>query len=158
MPSSSSEREREERRLLDSSEEGSDEDDDEEDEEVAETQKGEGGPPRQSPDEEEDVDIEEILVTNSFKVDVIAEYGGSVKDDLILHWGISKKDLFQWTGPDDRYLPLETVRFQDGKSAAQTKFIRDAKTPTLRAVHLNFWWKEAMEPAVKSLSFVLFEP
>jgi type IV secretory pathway protease TraF len=28
----------------------------------------------------------------------------------------------------------------------------------LRSIHLNFYWKEAMEPPVKSMSFVLFEP
>jgi hypothetical protein len=66
--------------------------------------------------EEEDVDIEELLVTNSFKVDIFIDYQNT-KDDVILHWGISKKDLYQWTGPDDRYLPPQTIRFQDGKAA-----------------------------------------
>jgi hypothetical protein len=35
--------------------------------------------------------LEELLVSNSFKVDIIADYGNA-KDDLILHWGICKKE------------------------------------------------------------------
>ena len=95
-------------------------------------------------------------MTNSFKVDLIAEYQNNPSEELILHWAISKKNPGEWNSPDDRYLPTQTVRFRDGK-ACQTKFIRDPKAPNLRTIHLNFWWKEAMEPSVKSMSFVLME-
>ena len=60
--------------------------------------------------------MEEKLVTNCFKVDMIAEFSNTA-DDLILHWGISKKNPGEWNGPDDRYLPKDTIRFQDGKAA-----------------------------------------
>lgn len=53
-------------------------------------------------------------------VDMIAEYKDQ-SDDLVLHWGISKKQVGEWTGPDDKFLPIDTKRFPDGK-ACQTKF------------------------------------
>lgn len=55
------------------------------------------------------------MVTISFKVDIIAEYANTV-DDLVLHWGISKKVFGEWGAPDDRYLTKDTVRFGDGKA------------------------------------------
>ncbi len=60
----------------------------------------------------EDIDEEEKLVTISFKFDIIAEYTNTI-DDLILHWAISKKNFGEWSAPDDRYLPKDTVRFRD---------------------------------------------
>lgn len=74
----------------------------------------------------------------------------------MLHWGISKKNPCEWFGPDDRFLPLDSIRFKDGK-ACQTKFQKDPRSPGLRSLHINFWWKETIEPAVKSMSYVLFE-
>jgi hypothetical protein len=111
----------------------------------------------------QDIDEEERLVNNSFKVDIITEFANT-QEELILHWGISKRNAGEWNSPDDRYLPDDTLRFRDGK-ACQTKFLRDHSTTSggakaignLRSVHINFWWKEAMEPAVKSMSFVLME-
>lgn len=29
-------------------------------------------------------------------------------DDLILHWGIGKKILYDWIAADDKFLPKET--------------------------------------------------
>ena len=51
-----------------------------------------------------DDDEDEKIVTNTFKVDIIAEWANT-KDDLILHWAISKKNVGEWTTPDDRFLP-----------------------------------------------------
>jgi hypothetical protein len=75
----------------------------------------------------EDIDEEEKLVTNSFKVDLIAEYG-NLQEELILHWAISKKNIGEWNNVDDRYIPRDTTIFRDGK-ACQTKFIKDPKIP-----------------------------
>lgn len=97
------------------------------------------------------------MVNNSFKVDMIAECTNLKDEDLILHWGISKKNVGEWNAPDDRYLTLDTVRFRDGK-ACQTKFSRDPSNTAMRHVHLNFWWKEGLEPCVKSMSYVFMEP
>jgi len=105
---------------------------------------------------DEDVDDEEHLVTNSYKVDLIAEQYTNAGEELVLHWGISKKTPCDWNSPDDRYLPVDTIRFRDGK-ACQTKFQRDSKSPGMRQIHINFWWKEQVEAAVKSMSFVFFE-
>lgn len=102
------------------------------------------------------MDLEETLFTNVYKVDLIAEYNGNLTEDLILHWGISKKNPGDWTSPDDRYLPKDTVRFTDGK-ACQTKFAIDSRTPNMRSIFLKFWWKEDMEPPVKSMSYVFLE-
>jgi hypothetical protein len=87
---------------------------------------------------------------------MIAEFVGTAKDDLILHWGISKKNFGEWTSPDDRYLPKETTRFQGG--IGQSKFISDRNKPVFRSVHIKIHWKDQMEPAVKSMSFVFYEP
>ena len=106
-----------------------------------------------SEEEQKRDDVEEI--TQSFKIDLIADYGNT-QEDLVMHWGISKKNPGEWTSPDDRYLTSSTARFSDGK-ACQTTFIRDVSTPSIRAIKLNIWWKEGVEPAVKTLSFVLFE-
>ena len=76
--------------------------------------------PQVKAEDEQDIDIEETLVTNSFKVDLIAEYTNQ-SEELVLHWGISKKNPGEWTGADDRFLPKDTTRFKDGK-ACQTKF------------------------------------
>lgn len=61
------------------------------------------------------------------------------RDELILHWGIGKKQAGEWTAPDDKYLPSETKRFGDGK-ACQTKFIKDASDPNYRSIHIDFNW------------------
>ena len=121
-------------------------------------EKKQEGNTEESKQEDEDIDEEEKLVTNSFKVDLIAKCAATA-DDLILHWAISKKNFGEWNSPDDRYLPKETIRFKDGK-ACQTKFTRgkDSKESLYRAIHINFQWKEEMEPAVKSMIFVLHEP
>ena len=59
--------------------------------------------------------------------------------------------------PDDKYLPLETKRMPDGK-ACQTLFIKDKVQPAFRSIHMDISWKKDVEPAVKSLSYVLTEP
>lgn len=105
---------------------------------------------------DDDVDEDEHLVTNSYKVDLIAEQYTNAGEELVLHWGMSKKNPCEWNSPDDRYLPADSIRFRDGK-ACQTKFQRDPKSPGMRQVHINFWWKEQVEAAVKSMSFVFFE-
>ena len=46
---------------------------------------------------------------------MIAKYQDP-SDDLVLHWGIGKKQPFEWTGPEDKFLPLESVRWPDGKA------------------------------------------
>lgn len=109
-----------------------------------------------NPKAEEDLDEEEHLVTNSYKVDFIAENYLNHGEELVLHWGLSKKTPCEWNSPDDRYLPPDSSRFRDGK-ACQTRFQRDPKSPGLRQLHINFWWREQLEAAVKSMSFVFFE-
>lgn len=125
--STTTEREREERKILDSSDDEDEDYDDEEQEANDDEDESDVGekklksPSKNKLQDEEDVDIEETLITNSFKVDIIVEYG-NLTQDLVLHWGISKKNVGEWNSPDDRYLPKETTRFRDGK-ACQSKFI-----------------------------------
>ena len=65
---------------------------------------------------------------------MIAEFTNTV-EELILHWGISKKNFGEWNSPDDRYMPKESTKFKDGK-AFQTKFIKDRKKITYRSIHI----------------------
>ncbi len=46
-------------------------------------------------------------MTNKFIIDMIALYKDP-SDDLVLHWGIGKKELWGWQAPDDKFLPRET--------------------------------------------------
>ncbi len=46
---------------------------------------------------------------------MIADYKDN-NDELILHWGVGKRIPGEWTGPDDKYLPLDTKRWPDGKA------------------------------------------
>lgn len=53
-------------------------------------------------------------------VDLIAEFKDR-NDDLVLHWGVGRKAFGEWTGVDEKYMPLDTKRWPDGK-ACQTVF------------------------------------
>lgn len=112
-------------------------------------------------EEEEEIDAEkddeeDTQITNRFTVDMIAQCQNN-PDDLILHWGMSKKNPGEWGPPDDKYFPLETKRFTDGK-ACQTKFIKDQDKPDFREIKMDIKWIQELEPAVKSISYVLHEP
>jgi hypothetical protein len=36
---------------------------------------------------------------------------------LVLHWGVGRKNVGEWTAADEKYLPLDTKKFPDGKAA-----------------------------------------
>lgn len=40
----------------------------------------------------------------------------SQSEDLILHWGMSRKQIGEWGPPDEKFFPLATKRFTDGKA------------------------------------------
>jgi hypothetical protein len=51
-------------------------------------------------------------------VDLIAEFKDR-NDDLVMHWGLGRKNVGEWTGPDDKFLPLpssDNKRWPDGKA------------------------------------------
>ena len=87
---------------------------------------------------------------------ILIAYYKDTTDELILHWGIGKRVPGEWTSPDDRYLPKETKRWTDGK-ACQTKFLKCSENPFFRTIHIDFQWIQEIEPAVKSMSYVLLE-
>ena len=60
-----------------------------------------------------------------------------MSEDLVLHWAIGRKVLFEWTEPDDKFLPLSTKKFGDGK-ACQTTFIKDVGDRDFRTIHIEF--------------------
>ena len=114
-----------------------------------------------SEDEEEVIDLEkdeedeDKRITNKYIVDMIAKYK-EINDDLVLHWGIGKKAPFEWVGADDKFLPLESKRWPDGK-AVQTKFILNKGNKDYRTLHIDFFWLEEIEPSIKSMSYVFLE-
>ena len=82
-----------------------------------------------SEDEEEDIDLEkdddddgDSTVIHKYAVDMIAACKDT-NEELMLHWGIGRKNAADWTGPDDKFLPKDSKRWPDGK-AVQTKFIK----------------------------------
>ena len=86
---------------------------------------------------------------------MIAQYTNQV-ENLILHWGMSRKNPNEWGPPDDKFFPLETKRFTDGK-ACQTKFIPDLEFQNYRSIHMDLSWISNLEAPIKSISYVLCE-
>ena len=95
-----------------------------------------------SEDEEEAIDYEkdeeddDKSITNKYIVDMIAQYKDQ-NDELILHWGIGKKVANEWVCPDEKYIPIESKIFHDGK-ACQTKFVKNAGNNLFRTIHIDF--------------------
>jgi len=48
-------------------------------------------------------------------VDLIAEFKDR-NEDLVLHWGIGKKQIGEWVAADDKFLPPDTKKWGDGKA------------------------------------------
>jgi len=79
-----------------------------------------------SEEEEEEIDYEkdeseeDKLVTSKYIVDMIAYYL-ETSDELMLHWGTGRKVANEWVAAEDRFLPLGSKKWPDGK-AVQTPF------------------------------------
>lgn len=114
-----------------------------------------------SEDDEEEIDYnndEEELAgvkTHRFTIDLVARYVDE-EDDLILHWGMSRKKIGAWGTPDLAFQPVESQQWPDGL-ACQTKFIKEAELPSIRLVTIVIKWVEEVDQPVNSLSFVLTE-
>jgi hypothetical protein len=61
--------------------------------------------------------------THKFTVDLVARYPDE-SDDLLLHWGMSRKHAGAWGTPDASFLPAQSTSWPDGL-AVQTTFARD---------------------------------
>jgi hypothetical protein len=48
--------------------------------------------------EKEDED-DNKQITNKYDIDLIAQYKDTT-DDLVMHWGMARKNLFEWTEPE----------------------------------------------------------
>ena len=58
--------------------------------------------------------------THRFTIDLVARYP-DVSDDLVLHWGLSRKKEGAWGTPDPAFHPVGTRTWHDGL-ACQTTF------------------------------------
>ena len=65
--------------------------------------------------EEDDEEHEDSQITNKYVVDLIAEFKDR-NEDLVLHWGIGKKQIGEWIAADDKFLPPDTKKWGDGKA------------------------------------------
>lgn len=95
------------------------------------------------------------VVTHRFTIDLIARYPDE-SDDLILHWGMSRKAAGAWGSPDAAFLPPQTNRWPDGL-ACQTCFVREPENPSLGSITIVVKWVEEVDQPVTSISFVLTE-
>ena len=77
-------------------------------------------------------------------------------DDLVLHWGVGKRAVGEWVAVDEKFMPVDTKRFADGK-ACQTKFQVDRQHPDYRKIHIELSWVQDIEPPLKSMSYVFME-
>ncbi len=81
----------------------------------------------QTSSSEEDVDYEndaeekvELVHTHRFIVDFFARYPDEA-DNLVLHWGMSRKKEGAWGSPDPSFIPSNSQNWPDGL-ACQTTF------------------------------------
>lgn len=51
--------------------------------------------------------------THKFTIDLIARYPDEA-DELVLHWGMSRKKAGAWGTPDASFLPPRTAAWPDG--------------------------------------------
>ena len=105
----------------------------------------------------DDVDVSSDVreFANRYTVDLIVEYHDT-SDNLMLHWGVGRKDAGEWARADDFQLPTGSIRWPDGV-ATQTPFVKDAFYPEFRSLQLVFEWTEDQEAPVQALNFVVLE-
>ena len=94
------------------------------------------------------------MSSSKYKVDLIATFPDE-NDELVLHWGISRDKVGNWSAPDKSSLPTESKLNDDGFSA-DTEFKRFPGNSGVRKISLTFESSQGVDP-VKSLNFVLFE-
>ena len=73
-----------------------------------------------SDDEEEDIDYQDdteeniaAVKTHKFVIDLVVRYPDEV-DDIILHWGMSRKQIGGWGTPDASFMPTDSKQWPDG--------------------------------------------
>lgn len=62
---------------------------------------------------EDDAEESEKVHLHIFTVDLIVRYPDH-KDDIFLHWGISRKQEGAWGSPDPKFLPANSKQWSDG--------------------------------------------
>lgn len=114
-----------------------------------------------SSDEDSEVDYnndaEEVEkeYTHVFTANFVLRYPDE-SDDLILHWGLSRKATGAWGTPDKNFLPENTQNWGDGL-ACQSYFKKEAENPSIRTLQIVIKWRHEVEPPVTSISFVINE-
>jgi hypothetical protein len=73
-----------------------------------------------------------------FTIDLVARYPDQ-NDDLILHWGLSRKKEGAWGSPDPIFFPKDTNKWPDGL-AVQTVFQREPENKNLRTITIVLKW------------------
>jgi hypothetical protein len=74
------------------------------------------------------------------------------EEDLILHWGIGRKNLNNWEKADEAFFPPKTKPFDE--KSAQTLFINNLKHHhSFKSIYLSF-----PKDTLKALNFVFMLP
>ena len=93
--------------------------------------------------------------THKFTIDFIIRYPDQ-SDDIILHWGMSRKKIGAWGTPDMSFQPPNSKQWPDGL-ACQTSFQRESDNQSIRTIQVVLKWVVDIEPPVHSISFVITE-
>ena len=78
------------------------------------------------------------------------------EEELVLHWGVGRKNPCDWSRPEDSHLPCNSVRWSD-KIAVQSVFKRNSFYPEYRTLQLVFQWIEETEAPIQAINFVILE-
>ena len=70
--------------------------------------------------------------THLFTVNLVLRYPDE-NDDLILHWGLSRKGTGAWGTPDTAFQPQNSKNWGDGL-ACQSYFQKEAENPSIRTM------------------------
>ena len=108
--------------------------------------------------EESDVEDEQRTpkeVINRYTIDLIAQHM-DFEEELVLHWGVGRKNPCDWSRPEDSHLPRNSVRWSD-KIAVQSVFERNSFYPEYRTLQLVFQWIEETEAPIQAINFVILE-
>ena len=115
-----------------------------------------------SSDSEEQIDYNDdaedptgAVSTHKFTIDFVTRYADP-NDDLILHWGMSRRKVGAWGQPDDSIMPPNSVKWPDGL-ACQSTFRRENENGSIRTISMQVQWKEDVDQPVNSICYVLTE-